>query len=204
MKYLAVSFLTGVLLSACVHPGQPAHSSQDSLAASDSGAAKNTFFPVAEFLETEILAVDSMPLALKQFTIDHGKTDSVFLTVPQFNALALQFLPAEIRDNGLEKNFTESSFVDRATRSITFTYSPLDKNLQVQRVDVLTTAGVRAQQVKSVYLERSHVAGDSSILQKLYWRSGHSFQIVTMTRVKGVPPMEEQLRVVWNSDEADQ
>src|ERR1700743_3802373 len=112
MKYLAVSFLTGVLLSACVHPGQPAHNSQDSLPGSDSGAAKNTFFPVAEFLETEILAVDSMPLALKQFTVHKDKTDSVFLTVPQFNALALQFIPPEMRDDGLEKNFTESSFVD--------------------------------------------------------------------------------------------
>ncbi len=204
MKYLVVFCLTGILFVACVNHNQPATTTKDSLADADSTTSKNNFFPVADFLETEILAVDSTPLALCKYVIRKNKKDSAFISVPAFNTLAMQFLPAELRDSSLEKNFTESSFADRTTRSISFTYSPLDKNSALQRVDVMTMAGPRAQEVRSIYLEISRVAGDSAILQKLLWRAKHSFQIITLTRIKGGPPIEEQLRVVWNDEGKDE
>jgi hypothetical protein len=200
MKYLVVFCLTGLLLGACVTHNQPTATTKDSLADADSTTSKNRFFPVADFLETEILAVDSAPLALCKYVV-HGKqkqTDSAFISVPAFNTLAREFLPAELRDSGLEKHFTESSFADRATRSINFTYSPVDKDAALQRVDVMTMAGPRAQEVRSIYLEKRRVAGDSVIMQKLLWQAKHSFQIITLTRVKGGPPIEDLLRVVWN------
>jgi hypothetical protein len=104
----------------------------------------------------------------------------------------------------MNKNFTESSFMDKTTQSITFTYTPVDGALPLQRVDVQTTAGIRAQEVKSIYMERTHQAGDSAILQKLLWRSKHGFMIINQVRVKGQAPKEEQIRVSWASDEEDQ
>jgi hypothetical protein len=199
MKY-ALTLLQALLLGACVSHTQPDPASQDSLAGADSTVKKNAFFPVADFLESEILSVDSTPLLLKKIVTRNGHRDTTLITAPEFNVLALQFLPPELRDNGLDKNFTESSFADKTTQSITFTYSPINKDGPLQRVDVLTIPGVRAQEVKSIYLERSHTAGDSAILQKMYWRSKKSFQIVTTTRVRSSPPAEEQLQVVWNED----
>ncbi len=190
-----------MLLPACVnHNPSVTTTTKDSLADGDSTTSKNNFFPVADFLETEILAVDSTPLAICRYMVRKDKKDSAFISVPAFNTLAMQFLPAELKDSSLEKNFTESSFADRATRSINFTYSPLDKNSALQRVDVMTMAGPRAQEVRSIYLEKRSVAGDSVILQKLLWRAKHSFQIITLTRVKGGPPIEDLVRVVWNED----
>jgi hypothetical protein len=200
MKYLVALCLAGaVLFGACGNHNHPASpSAADSL--SDSSSAKNAFFPVAEYLEAEILHVDSALLAIHQYTTRNGHTDSAFIQLPEFNALAIQFVPAELADNSFEKNFTEASFQDKATRSITFTYSAENKDTGLQRVDVLTVPDNRAQQVKSVYLEKSRTAGDSVILQKLFWKSQQSLEITTLIRVKGKETGEERVRVVWNVD----
>lgn len=192
------------MLWACGQHGQPAAASKDSLPGSDSSAARNNFFPVDDYLEAEILSVDSLPIAFWKYVTHDNRTDSVLIGTPQFNALALQFLPPEIRNGGLNKNFTESSFMDKTTQSVTLTYTPVNKDLPLQRVDVQTAPGARAQEVKTVYLERNRVAGDSVILQKLLWRAKHGFQIVTLTRVKGKAPQEEQVRVVWANDNEEE
>lgn len=197
-------FILWLCVSSCGHRTPVSTPSQDSLSGQDSSAAKNQFFPVDDYLEAEILGVDSMPMAFWKYVTRDNRTDSVLITAGDFNALALQFLPPEIRDGGLNKNFTESSFADRTTQSITFTYTPVDKMLPLQRVDVQTTPGVRAQEVKSIYMERNHTAGDSVILQKLLWRSKHGFTIINHIQVKGQAPKDVQVRVSWAGDDDEQ
>jgi len=201
MKHFVVLCLAAAFfLTACGNHHQSANlPKQDSLSSTDS--TKNSFFPVAEYLESEILHLDSIPLALKKYTTGNGRTDSAFIQVREFNVLALQFLPLELHNGSFEKNFTENAFVDKTTQSITFTYSTAIRDLPLRRVDVQTSAGNGSQKVKSIYLEKNRISGDSSILEKMYWRAGKGFQIVTMTTVKGRSPVEQQLRVVWDEEE---
>jgi hypothetical protein len=182
---------------------QPAVPVQDSIPGIDS-TQKNSFFPVAFYLQTEILNVDSTPVALVRYRTSNNRTDSAFISPPEFNSLALQFLPPEIRDGGLEKNFTESSFADKTTGSITFSYTPIDKNNPLLRVDVQTVPGPRAQEVKSIYMEIRRKAGDSLILQKMLWAAKRNFQIVTFTSVRGSEQQERQVKVVWDKGEGDE
>ncbi|HEY4285455.1 MAG TPA: hypothetical protein VGN00_00030 [Puia sp.] len=201
MKYFVLLYLAGaIFLTACGNHQPTADTSkQDSLSQTDSG--RDAYFPVAEFLETEILHVDSVPLALRRYRTFDGKTDSAFIQVPEFNQLALQFLPTELHNGNFEKNFTESSFADQSTQSIMFTYSTKVSDQSLRRVDVQTVTGNGHQKVKSIYLEKRRTSGDSLILEKMYWRTGSNFQIVTMTAVKGKPPVERQLKVVWDDEE---
>lgn len=198
MKYLAFFLLAGAAASfaACGH-------SNPSDAAAPKDSVSNPYFPVADYLESEILYVDSTPTALWKYVTHKGRTDSSFIGVPEFNSLAIQFLPPEIRDSGWERHFSETSFSDKATKSITFTYATRDKGHGVQRVDVLTTPGVRAQEVRTVYVEQSRESGDSLIIRKMLWRSKIGFQIVTLTRVKGQDADEQQIKVVWGSEKED-
>jgi hypothetical protein len=198
MKYIALFFAGAALLGACSNPKQPAAPQHDSTARADSGTAKPHFFPVAEFLEGDILHTDSSLLALKKFTIRNGRTDSVFIQVPEFNQLALEFVPRELADSSFEKNFTESAFQDRATESVTLSYSTESPQTELQRVDVVTVPGIRNQRVKSVYLEKNRKAGDSVILKKLFWHAQHGFDIATITMVNGKQAGEEHIRVVWD------
>ncbi|HVS98615.1 MAG TPA: hypothetical protein VHE54_19115 [Puia sp.] len=199
MKYLAFLFAGGILFGACGHSEQSAAPVQQ-----DSADVSNPFFPVTDYLEAEILSVDSTPTALIKYVTHKGRTDSSFISVPEFNSLALQFLPPPIRDSHWERHFTETSFSDKATRSVTFTYSPRDPGSEVQRVDVLTTPGRTAQEVRTIYIEQNRRAGDSVILRKMLWKSKVGFQIVTLTRVKGQQADEQQLKVVWGSEQEDE
>jgi hypothetical protein len=186
--------------SACAnHRQSPALHQQDSLSSQDS--AKNAFFPIADYLETEIMRVDSIPRAMMKYTTRGGKTDSGYIRLSEFNTLALQFLLPEFKDGSFEKNYTESSFMDKTTQSVTFTYSTADKDLPLQRVDVRANPTGTDNQVRSVYLEKSRVSGDSVILQKMYWQGGRNFQVVSLIRIKGRPPIQQLLKVVWDTDE---
>jgi hypothetical protein len=202
MKNFVLVSIAGVWLccGACVSDArQPLSNQSDSLSRSDS--AGKDFFPVAAVLESEILYVDSMPLALHKYVTRDGHTDSSFIRVPEFNALALQFLVPELHDGSFERDFTESSFIDRGSRAVTFTYSTSNRNLSLQRVDVIATPQGAIHQMKSVYLEMNRVSGDSVILQKMFWRAAKNFEVVSLIRIKGKPPVEQQLKVVWDADE---
>jgi hypothetical protein len=200
MKYLiACSLILGLTIVSCKNPvKQTAPASQDPIPPNDSA---NTFFPVAEYLETEILHVDSVPLALKKYTTINNRTDSAFIQVPEFNTLALQFLPRELHDGRFEKDYTETSFSDKSTQSITFTYSTAVQELLLKRVDVQTIPHNGSQKVRSIYLEKNYSSGDSLIIQKMYWRAGKSFQIATRTTLKGKPSVEQLLKVVWDEED---
>jgi hypothetical protein len=203
MKRFVVFCLAGAFLfSACgSHDHNAPPNKQDSLSAADS--AKNTFFPIADFVESEILRVDSTPLALRKYVTLNGKTDSAFIQVPEFNALAFQFLLPEFKNGSFEKKYTESSFMDKTTQSVMMTYSTADNTLPLQRVDVMATPFNGSQQVRSIYFEKTRVSGDSMILQKMYWRSKQSFQVINSIRVKGGPPVDQQLKVVWDTGEEE-
>src|SRR5579864_1648059 len=94
MKYLAFLLMAGsVAFAACGHSSQSGATAQQ-----DSTDISNPFFPVADYLESEILSVDSTPTALLKYVTHNGRMDSSFIGVPEFNALALQFLPVQLRD----------------------------------------------------------------------------------------------------------
>jgi hypothetical protein len=203
MKYLAVLCLAGtLLLGACVNH-QPVVPVRDSIPSTDS-IRKNNFFPVADYLQTEILTVDSTPAALVRYRTSGHQTDSAFISPPEFDKLALQFLPPEVRDTSLAQHFKESSFADKTTGSITFSYTPIDRDNALQRVDVQTAQGRNAQEVKNIYMEIRRVTGDSIVLQKMLWAAKRRFQIVTLTSIKGGQQQEQQLKVVWNDRGTDE
>jgi hypothetical protein len=200
MNKFVLACITGgwLLCSACAHhPQQPSARSADTLSRSDT--AGNVYFPVADVLESEIRQVDSTPVAIRKFVTAGGRTDSSFIKPAEFDALAMQFLVPEFRNGQFEKDFTETSFIDNATQAATFTYSPTNKDLPLTRVDIIATPHDTVHQLNSVYLERSRVTGDSSILEKMYWRAGKQFQVITLIRKKGGPPVQRKLTVSWDS-----
>jgi hypothetical protein len=205
MKNVVLVLIAGICLCwvSCAHRnGQPASDQQDSLSRQDS--SKNVFFPVAEYMEAEILRIDSFPEAMRKFTTRDGHTDTVYIQVPEFNALAMQFLAPAFIDGSFQKDYEETSFMDRSTETATFTYSAKGKDLPLQRVDVVTISEGGVSKVKSVYQETSKVAGDSTIFQKLYWQTKHQLQIISLITVKGRPPVRQQVKVVWDPEEGNE
>jgi hypothetical protein len=195
---MKTSFFAAILiffLAACKE-NNPA-SSAESKDTADSTKTAKVYFPVLDFLKGEIRDVDSFASGIRKYTTINNKTDSGFIKPASFKAIAGEFLGDDLKKENFEKNYKESSFFDQTTQSYTFTYSTENRDLAVQRVDVLVNPGEGFDKVKSVYLEKHSENKDSSVLKKMYWKAGESFMINSQIIIGSSDPVMKQEKVVW-------
>ncbi|MFI5156328.1 MAG: hypothetical protein ACHQEM_09085 [Chitinophagales bacterium] len=167
---------------------------QDSVA-----VEKKDYFPVLDFLKGEIAYVDSFPLRIIKYTISGSHKDSSIIQSTAFDDLAKKFLSPELEKAAFEKEFKESSFLDQTSQSLSFTYSTQNNGLQIQRVDVLASPSLGFDKVKSIYLEKLSHSQDSTIIEKMYWRSRSNFQIIRILELPNHTSTSSQLKVVWDN-----
>ncbi|MFI5153439.1 MAG: hypothetical protein ACHQET_08910 [Chitinophagales bacterium] len=160
---------------------------------------KKNYFPVKDYILSEIANVDSTPFAIFRIDIQNGKRDSAIIRTTEFDQLAKQFLLPELDSANLESSFTESSFLDQTTQSITFTYSRKNMLSGLQRIDVLASPDPGFDKVKSIYLEQSLGSGDSAMIKKMYWKARRRFEIVSIKTAGTHPEDVHQLKVVWDN-----
>ena len=204
-KYSTETLIAGslllFLLSACGNQ-KPSAAASDTTPKTDS-TTNTKFFPISDYLASEIRYVDTTPLAILKCETLHDKTDSAFLTPAEFHRLATTFLGPELDPDTLEKNYTESSFGDKTTGYINFTYTPKDRSLALRRIDVVVAAGEGMDKVKSIYLEKIDRLSDTVMIKKMYWQARKSFLIITSLQAPAKKPTVRQLKVVWNNEEED-
>jgi len=194
VKYLIYTGFLLLLATAC-HQKNPA--GQTTAGAADT--TKKNFFPVADYIRGEIRYVDSTPLAIFKYTTQgQQRTDSSLIDQAAFNGLAQEFISPDMGWDKLEKEYSEKSFMDETTGSMTFLYSTANRSLPLQRVDVLATPGASLDKIKSIYLERSFSSGDTIVQKKMYWKARQSFLIVTSLQLPGKEALFSQLKVVWD------
>jgi hypothetical protein len=162
---------------------------------------KKNYFPVLNFLKSEIAYVDSFPLRLMVYHIRNGKTDSNFINTQTFNQLANAFLLNDLDSSRFEKRFDETSFLDRSSKLVTLTYSTKDTSYGLRRVDVLAVPDREADKVNSIYLEVSSGNADSLVLSKMLWKSRKSFSILQIFQPKHGEAGTSQTKVVWDSSD---
>jgi hypothetical protein len=199
MKQITVVLVIIALAVACKNHPQ---NTSDKPPSADTVTAQ--YFPVADFLQSEIRNVDTSVLAILRCRTTDQRTDSSFLTPIEFNKAAAAFLSPELQPDSLQKNYTENSFSDKTTGNLTFTYSPREKGQTLQRIDVVVAqASDGANRVKSIYMERTSIESDTPVIKKMYWRAGHNFQVITLLQPKGHPAETRQLNIIWNDAEGN-
>jgi hypothetical protein len=166
----------------------------------DSTQKAKAYFPVLDYLKSEISYVDSLPVGIMKYTVQNEVSDSNYIQVEEFHQLAQEFLSPLLDKETFEKEFSETSLFDNTTHYSSFLYSPTNTNSPVQRVDVIVKQENEVyNKVKSIYLEKRYEKADTSIIQKLYWKSGQNFQINTEIRTAKPETISRQVKVVWNS-----
>jgi hypothetical protein len=160
--------------------------------------AKGNYFPVKDYLLSEIAYVDSMPFRIVRYEIRNGKTDSAIIVARDFDRLAQAFLPAGIDSTAFEKNFTENSFMDQTTQALTFNYTIKNQDSGLQRVDVLATPNPGFDKVKSIYMEQNLKRNDTSILERMTWKAKRRFQIISIYSPSKAASFTSQLDVIWD------
>jgi hypothetical protein len=194
-----------ILLFAVISCHQPAAPPANPPTAATDSAQKD-FFPVADYLRGEIRYVDSTPLALLKTTIHDGRTDSSFIQPAEFHRITGEFLLPDLEKEPFAKKFSENSFMDRTTGYLNFTYSAQDKDLPLQRVDVVAipaTTATGAMQIRSIFLQTSASSGDTLIIKKLLWTAKKNLLIITSLQPREKPAIVRQLKVVWDSSPSE-
>lgn len=160
--------------------------------------ARKDYIPVTDFIRDEIKKTDSLPVGILKRVIKGNTSDSVFITPKEFHRLATEFLPGDLDKETFERSFNETSFLDQTTEMFTFTYQSKDASLAVKRVDVLMPIGQEVGQIKTVYIEKSYSRGDTAINQKLLWKAGSNFSIITSKGIPGKQEEIQQMKVIWD------
>jgi hypothetical protein len=193
MKFIALIIFTLCLFS-CGCNNQPKPSAEQK-----ADTTRKDFLPVQDFIRSEIAWVDSFPSKMVKYTIENGHKDSTIIDLKMFDSLAKDFLSPELEKPAFENNFTESSFMDQTSESLSFTYSALNNKTAIRRVDVLATPSLELDRVKSIYIEKTADGVDGKELKKMYWKSKSNFQIVWIQDNPNQSPATRQLKVVWDN-----
>jgi hypothetical protein len=191
-KYFVFILIVFAEVSACKSGNKKSETANE--------AGKKNFFPVADYIQSEINYVDSLPLGIIKYSTKNHRTDSAYIQSAEFNEIAKVFFSADLKPSFFKNEFSESSFIDLTTQAATFTYSAKNSKRELRRVDVLATAGEGLNKVSSVYLEKIIHKNDTLIIKKLLWRTRKSFLIVTSKQLSNQIPVVEQLKVVWNPE----
>ena len=184
-------FLLLTFIVSCGHPAKDQHD--------EPSVGSTNFFPVLDFMQSEIHYVDSLPLGITQYHIVNGHTDTTYIQAASFNILAQQFVPSQLEPKFFSQAYSETSFMDQTMQVVTFTYAAKHPEESVKRVDVLANPSGGMNQVKSIYLEKIHDSSHVRIIQKMYWKARRNFLIVTTTQAPGLPASVDQLKVVWDN-----
>lgn len=165
----------------------------------DSIAEPKVYFPVIDYLQSEIKYVDSLPVGIMKYTTQDGRTDSGYIKPEEFHRLAQEFISPVLTKDNFEKEYKESSFFDNTTKYSSFLYSTNNGSLPIQRIDVIAKPeDIVYNKVKSIYMEKFFDKGDSSFTEKLYWKAGENFLISTEIRTPSQEVITRQVKVVWN------
>jgi hypothetical protein len=170
------------------------NSSEQELASNDS----TVFYPLHQYFIDQIKSVDSAAPRIKMFRTIDGEKDSTAISTQQFNEIAQTFLENDIEDKSIKKYYKQSIFQDQTTQSITFNYTTVNSSLPVQSVDILLDT--TTQEVKRVFISKIKTAHDSTIIEKLNWKTNSSFLISRSVQLPSNEETTEQISLEWGDN----
>lgn len=154
------------------------------------------FFQVKQFIQSQINEVNHTPYYIYKIEIINGKQDSSAINNVEFNQLSSTFLTPDINEKKLKHYYKESTFEDESTKSFTINYSTLNKELELQSVDIIL--GEDAKTLKRILARKFINYKDSSAIEQLSWKPGERFMINRSVQLPDNKEIQRQIIVVWN------
>lgn len=199
MKYLQYSIFF-LLLVAC-------HNNKAPTVAANQGTAIDTanpdvdFFPVADYVKSQVHMADSLQLPIIKITIVGKDSVPSSIKADEFGKIAAEFYTPDISDVSIKRQYTETAFADQSIPSVTFTYTTKNPSLEVQRLDVLIKPDpVQNDKVRNLYVEKYFEKGDTTFTKKLFWQANKNCQIITTARPKNGTEATKIEKVSWSGE----
>lgn len=157
------------------------------------------FFPIGNFIESQLRNLDTLPLAVIKYRTISGITDTTVVEKGEFRKLSEGFMAPDIASPELHNRYTETSFIDATLGTLTLTYTARDQDLLIRRADVLLNE--EKGDVQSVYIEKAIEDKDSTVIEKILWTRDRNCQVSELHRYNNRPEQVVVTRYVWDDRE---
>lgn len=196
-------FFIAWMFTACNDKGvEHPESTGSAEAINDSAKKAKAYFPVMDYIKSEIRFVDSLPVGIKKYVQTGNRTDSAYIKLEEFHAYASAFLSPELEPAAFTTNYRESSFYDRSTKASTFLYQANNDAAPIKRIDIQSRPDEAYDKVFNIYMERMHQAGDTLVIKKMTWKPGRQLEVIEstiMNQQTQATPAIRQVRIVWDN-----
>lgn len=158
-------------------------------------------FPILSFIQSQIAHVDtSLYQIIKLTPKDSINWDTTFIKREEFRGYAKDFLDLpDLTQKKYADSFEESKFFDATLNQAIFTYTPKDKNNEIQREEITIEPGIDGKdKVKNIFADRTINSKDSTVNKKMLWIVDESFQVTTIIQKTGQPESISTLKINWN------
>lgn len=173
-------------------------SNPDSVAASqqDTSTANKEYYPISGYIKSQLLWLDSVPLAVIKYTTKDHHTDTSIVEKKDFNSIAEELSLPDISSSALKNQYDEVSFIDASLGTITLTYSAKNDTALVRKADVLLDQNSTA--VRTIYIEKIVKVSDSISTRKILWTANKNCLVTTIIQKPGSPESILEEKYVWD------
>lgn len=167
----------------------------------DDKAKDGEVFPILSYIQSQVAHVDTSLYQIMKLTKRDSITwDTAYIKREEFRGYAKDFLALpDLAEKKYADSFEESKFFDATLNQAVFTYTPKDKNNEIQREEITIEPGTDGKdKVKNIFADRIIVSADSTINKKMLWVVDESFQVTTIIQKTGQPESISTLKINWN------
>ena len=170
-------------------------------------AGDKHFISVPSLIERQVAHVDTSLYAIVQYdATDTLPEDTSYIPREKFRETARPFLELpDLSDPAIASRFREENRYDSLIRKVIISYLPLDpKKEEVKKIELLVSAEIledSSNKVTNIIVEKAINNRDGFTGQKMLWKSGKSFLIITSTQQPGEAEKTSTRRVTWNEDQ---
>mgnify|MGYP003585543591 FL=1 len=193
--YLFLVLITFITIGSCGTQDTTTNEHQTDALVADT--TNEPLYPYAQYIDSQINYVSNAQLAVFQFNYANGKlVDSSIIPKDTFKAIALQFNNPDLNLTEFRKSYSEESFQDLSTESITFIIKALNDASEIKEVTVVLQPESKA--VKNIIIKKIIEHPDYTETQNLLWVNNMNCQIVSVLNYKSGKTESKVLKLEWD------
>jgi len=160
---------------------------------------KEAFFPILSFIKSQVAHIDTSLYQITKLTSIDSTWDTAYIRREDFRKYAGDFLQLpDLSDKEFAGKYDESKFFDASLNRAIITYTPKDKEQEIQREEVMIEPNSETgDKVKNIIVDKLINSKESSITKRMLWNVDESFQVTTIIQQQGREDSTNTIKIQW-------
>ena len=160
---------------------------------------KEAFFPILSFIKSQVAHIDTSLYQITKLTSIDSTWDTAYIRREDFRKYAGDFLQLpDLSDKKFAGKYDESKFFDASLNRAIITYTPKDKEQEIQREEVMIEPNSETgDKVKNIIVDKLINSKESSIKKRMLWNVDESFQVTTIIQQQGREDSTNTIKIQW-------